>query len=126
MKFEENLKALRLSRMLNQDKVAEAIHVSRSTYSQYERGTRQPNVDMLYAIAKFYGVRVDALFNYNGHRFISDVNFYTAITDQERRLVDTFGRLSELSKGKLLERADVLEAEDLAMFSQMAEQNRAV
>ena len=120
MSFEKNLKALRLNRFLTQSDVASALHLSKSTYSHYERGTRRPDVDMICTLADFYGVRVEALFTPTGTRLTSDNTFCIIMARMQRELIAHFEILSELGKGKLMERARALLEEDSRMFAEKA------
>ena len=45
--FNENLKKARLERGYSQKEVAENIGVAKSTYSLYESGNREPNVETI-------------------------------------------------------------------------------
>lgn len=57
-----NLKHLRKSYGETQEELANALHLEKSTISQYESGTRKPNdEETLKKIAKRYGVTVDSL-----------------------------------------------------------------
>ena len=49
--FNENLKSAREKKGLSQKEVAEAIGVAKSTYSLYESGNREPNVQTIKRIA---------------------------------------------------------------------------
>lgn len=46
---------------LKQVEVADAVGVSTATYSQYESGKREPNIDKLIKIARFLSVSTDEL-----------------------------------------------------------------
>lgn len=59
--FNENLKEARLKAALSQKEVAENIGVAKSTYSLYESGNREPNVETIKKIADFLNVSADAL-----------------------------------------------------------------
>jgi len=61
MEFHENLQQLRKQKGLTQEELATALFVSRTAVSKWESGRGYPNIDSLKAIAKFYGVTVDAL-----------------------------------------------------------------
>lgn len=52
---------LRKSKKMTQEEFAKAIGITRSSYSQYELGNREPDYDILDKIAKFYDVTVDYL-----------------------------------------------------------------
>ena len=53
------LKDLREDADLTQTDVAKHLCVRQNTYSQYENGKRQLPIDVLIALAKFYGVTTD-------------------------------------------------------------------
>lgn len=61
MKFSSKLKALRESRNLTQAELAERLEVSKSTISMYELGNREPDFEMLEAIADTFNVRMSDL-----------------------------------------------------------------
>ena len=117
MSFEKNLKALRLNRFLTQEMVATALHITKSTYSHYERGTRRPDVDMIYSMADFYGIRIEAFFSRPETKFTPNVNYCVTMNRLERELIDYFDKLSDVSKGKLIERAILLLEEDKRMLA---------
>lgn len=59
----DNLVILRNIKGLTQEAVAEAIGISRQSYSKWEQGETIPDVDKCYKLAKFYGVTIDSLVN---------------------------------------------------------------
>ena len=60
-KFNENLKAARERKGLSQKEVAENIGVAKSTYSLYESGNREPNVQTIKKISDLLNVSADDL-----------------------------------------------------------------
>ena len=60
-KFNENLKVAREKRGLSQKEVAESIGVAKSTYSLYESGNREPNVQTIKKISDLLSVSADDL-----------------------------------------------------------------
>lgn len=60
-KFNENLKNAREKRGLSQKDVAEKIGVAKSTYSLYESGNREPNVQTIKKIADLLKITADEL-----------------------------------------------------------------
>ena len=60
-KFNENLKEARLKKGISQKDVAENIGVAKSTYSLYENGNREPNVNTIKKIADYLCVSADSL-----------------------------------------------------------------
>ena len=53
------IRDLRVDRGLTQREVAELLHVSQNTYSQYETGQRQLPVDTLIKLALFFNTSTD-------------------------------------------------------------------
>lgn len=60
-KFNENLKEARIKKGLSQKEVADNIGVAKSTYSLYESGNREPNVQTIKKIADFLGISADEI-----------------------------------------------------------------
>ena len=61
MEFSERLKELREEKGVYQKDIAKAIGVATNTYCGYEKGTREPNFQILKAICRFYQVSSDYL-----------------------------------------------------------------
>ena len=61
--FSDNLLYLRNIKGLSQEQVAEAVGISRQSYSKWEQGDTFPDIDKCDKLAKFYGVTLDALIN---------------------------------------------------------------
>lgn len=59
--FGKNLKALRLEEGLSQRDLGDKLGFSNQTISFWESGSREPDLDTLLEIAKYFGVLVDAL-----------------------------------------------------------------
>lgn len=56
MLYTERIRSLREDNDLNQTKVANAIHVAQTTYSDYEKGKVRIPIECLIELAKFYNV----------------------------------------------------------------------
>ena len=56
-----NLKTLRLAKGISQRKLGEDFNVSNQTISFWENGSREPDLDTLVKIAKYFGVSIDSL-----------------------------------------------------------------
>ena len=63
--FSDNLLYLRNIKGLSQEQVAEAVGISRQSYSKWEQGDTFPDIDKCDKLAKFYGVTIDSLINSN-------------------------------------------------------------
>lgn len=57
------LKLIRKKRNLNQQKVAMDLNVSREVISHYENGKRNPDIQMLKLLSKYFNVSIDYLIN---------------------------------------------------------------
>lgn len=57
----ERLKSLRLERKPTQKEIAEAVHITEVSYQRYEYGTVRPSLDVLLALADYFGVSLDYL-----------------------------------------------------------------
>ena len=64
-KFNENLKTAREKKNMTQKEVADSIGVAKSTYSLYESGNREPNVQTIKKIADTLNVSADDLLGLN-------------------------------------------------------------
>ena len=64
-KFNENLRNAREHKGISQKDMAEYIGVAKSTYSLYESGNREPNVNTIKKIADCLNVSADTLLGLN-------------------------------------------------------------
>ena len=55
------LKKIRKEKNLNQQKVAFDLHISREALSYYENGKREPTLEMLVLMSKYFNVSIDYL-----------------------------------------------------------------
>lgn len=55
------LKKLRKDKRLTQDDMAEFLNISTATYSRYENGIHEPDVETLIKLADFFDVTIDYL-----------------------------------------------------------------
>ena len=63
--FADNLVLLRSLKGLTQEKVAEAVGVSRQSYAKWEQGETFPDIDKCDKLAQFYRVTLDSLVHQN-------------------------------------------------------------
>lgn len=59
--FHEKLQELRREKGLLQKEAADQMNISRTAYSNYEQGIRQPSFEILKIICDFYDVSADYL-----------------------------------------------------------------
>ncbi len=61
----DKLKELRLSENLTQQELAEKLQIGRVNYTRYETNAARPDYETLIAIADFFNVSLDEIFNRN-------------------------------------------------------------
>ncbi len=60
-KLAERLKELRTEKGLTLKQLAFELSMNMQTYSNYEKGTRQPPIDFLIKVCNFYNISADYL-----------------------------------------------------------------
>lgn len=60
--FSIRFKELRKTKNLSQQKLADILGISKSSVNMYERGEREPGLEMVEKIADFFNVDIDYLF----------------------------------------------------------------
>lgn len=66
--FPERLKKARKNSGFTQVEVAKELKITQPTLACYEKGRREPNLEMLGSLAEFYGVSVDWLLSVGSGR----------------------------------------------------------
>ena len=61
MELAEKIKTLRKQNGYTQQQVADKVNVSRSAYSQYEMGLKQPTIETHVLLAELYKCSIDYL-----------------------------------------------------------------
>lgn len=61
MEFKNRLTQLRKENKLTQAEVAKSVGITRGSYSMYEIGKREPDIEMLSKLSFFFGVDIDYL-----------------------------------------------------------------
>lgn len=64
-KFHKKLKELRQKKGLTQQEIADLLHVNRVTYTNWEKGNREPNLEKLSMLACIFDVSIDFLLSEN-------------------------------------------------------------
>lgn len=62
--MKSKVEQLRKERGLNQEEFAKLLSVSRQTISSIETGKYNPSLDLAFAIADFFGKRIEEIFIY--------------------------------------------------------------
>jgi transcriptional regulator with XRE-family HTH domain len=62
----KTIKGIREEKGLTQQQVAELVHMHRSNYSKVESGERELSIDAVNTIARYFGMTIDELVNFDG------------------------------------------------------------
>lgn len=107
--FSERLKKLRQNHKYSQTEAAQAMGISRAMLSNYERGIREPDFQLLCKIACFYKTSTDYLLGHaEGLELVEDVLDVMSI----RQINEMCISLSYESKNKLIEYIELLKLYD--------------
>ncbi len=93
MEIGNNLKLLRKRLKKSQEEVAQDLNLTRSTYSGYENGVAQPNLDSLIAFSDYFKVSIDDLVRKDFESFSDselsrlDKGLYTDLQGQKLRVL---------------------------------------
>lgn len=114
LRLRRNLKALRKITGTTQAELAAEIGLSRSSYSQIERGLREPDLDTLQAICQTFQITLDMLVVCDIQSLLGGYLLYDESLADSLRLMRIYSKLTLCSKEKLLERAEMLHGCDTA------------
>lgn len=104
LRIADNLKALRITRDLNQEEFADTIGVSRSLYARYELAKTVPDAEFLYNTANLFGFDYGILFEADRQTFLSHLAASQFCDDELQELMSMFRKLSPVARGMVLER----------------------
>lgn len=85
-----NLQILRESNGLPQRKISVDLGITQQAYSRYERGDREPDLEMLCKLADYFGVSVDYLI---GHESVKNPIMERPLSDIAENFIREFGEL---------------------------------
>jgi transcriptional regulator with XRE-family HTH domain len=97
--FQNRLKLLRNENNLFQKEVAKKLGIARNTYSGYETGVREPDLEMLKKIASIFNCSIDYLIGFSDikKRKESDDQYLLVIDEAEKNKI-TASELLEVMK----------------------------
>lgn len=110
MSFSKKIKTLRLENKMTQQHVADYLNVSRSTIAGYETKSRQPSHEKLASLANLFHVTVDYLLDDDVVNI--DTSRCSLHSDEEKKLIAKFRKLSPESRTSLFEYIHLLELRD--------------
>ena len=100
-----NLKELRNKKNLSQSQAADALGISLRAYQNYEYGQREPNIEMIFKLADFYGVTTDYLLGRDTGEpdTLDQLAAEFNMTALEKKIVENYLSLPESMRGDLME-----------------------
>ena len=98
----ENLRKLRESKGLSQQKLATKICVSQQSVAQYEKGVHEPDIQTLTRLSRFFGVSVDYLIENTKVPYrIEEADKYI-LNEEEQQIISLFRILPQNAKAALV------------------------
>ena len=91
----KNLKHLRESRGISQQKLAEQFNTSQQSIYKYENGLAEPDIDMLKSFAEFFHTSIDYLVGYTDNMTLTN---FTTLTQCELHHLELYRNLSSNMK----------------------------
>lgn len=97
----DRLKKLRTAKHYTQSYVSSQLHITRSSYSNYETGTRTPSLESLIKLAQFYNITMDSLTGLSVSRAHT-----VPLSNDELSLLDIYRALTLESQKEILSFAE--------------------
>lgn len=116
--FSERLKFLRKNKGELQEQAAKEIGITRTMLSNYERGTREPDLELVVRIAKYYHISPNYLLGFPDSCSIVSSVEETTDSDQFSQICEKSIMLSSESKNDLLKYIEMLTIRDLFLENQ--------
>ena len=85
------IKTLRKEKGMTQQQVAELVHMHRSNYSKVEKGERDLSLESVNKIAKYFGMTIDQLVNFDG-------NIPDEVTIEDKSLLEQVKLIAQLEE----------------------------
>lgn len=94
----ENLKMLRKSQKLSQKALGDKISLSGNTIGQYENNEREPGVETLKKLARYFNVTIDYLVDYEAVNHLVEVpkQQQQDFTEQQKRCIDLLKQMNDI------------------------------
>ena len=83
------IKSIREEKGLTQQQIAELVNMHRSNYSRVEAGDRDLSLDAVNKIARYFGMTIDELVNFDG-------NIPDEVTIEDKSLMEQVKLIAEL------------------------------
>ena len=118
----KNIKLLRSFYGMSQEEVAGIINIARSTYSTYESGSKNIDLQTIDSLARLYNISFDSLVNQD----LSKGIFHRIYFDPERKslinILNSYQALSIISRNLIEERLNVLIEREEAFYNEYCQE----
>lgn len=99
--MENNLKKIRVSKKIKQEKVAKDLDTQQSAISNYEIGKVFPSISMLIKLADYYNTTIDYLLCNTNYNLPIDKIKTDNISNNDLILLNKINKLSNTNKDKV-------------------------
>lgn len=114
MSLADNLKKLRNRLNLTQEQVSKDLNMNRATYAHYETGRREPDIETLILLSKYYNVTIDYLLETNiNNSFMKTVSEYDEQYSVSNNLSKEIHNLSPESQKELKKLIELYKLKDM-------------
>ena len=94
----KNMKKLRISHKLSQQKLAEILHISQQSVHKYENNITSPDINTLMLMADYFNTSVDYLIDYTDIDHKIELLTDTMLNKDEYFLIESYRKLSNKQK----------------------------
>ncbi len=106
----QRIRDLREDADKTQKQVAEDMYMHVSQYRRYESGDREVPFSFAISLSKYYNVSIDYIAGTTNEKTNVNTN---NITPSDIKFLNRFNKLSDIQKGRILERIDILIEKDI-------------
>lgn len=114
----KNIRLLRNTKGISQEKLSNAIHLTRTTYCAYEKGHKPIDLQTIDALASLYGISFDSLVNYDLSEGIFNRIYFTEENKDLAEMLNAYQYLSMTSKLLLAQRLDMLHDTENSLYKE--------
>ena len=105
MAYYQRIRDLREDADKTQKQVADDLFMHVSQYRRYENGEREAPFSFIIMLSKYYNISIDYIAGLTNEKTIIKPN---NITTLDMKFLSRFKQLSEIQKGRILERIDII------------------
>lgn len=113
----KNLRLLRQAKGISQERLANAIHLTRTTYCSYEKGHKPIDMQTIDALASLYDISFDSLVNCDLSEGLFNRIYFLEENKDVAEMLNAYQYLSLPSKLLLAQRLDMLRDKEYALYS---------